>query len=924
MNSMGKHARRVGILVLLLTASVYGQDSPAVGTVTGTVFDAATAAEVRGVAVEVDGDPTKATVTDLNGIFRLELPPGKYRLRLSAENYFETAIDDITVVAGQPTEASTVMSNRSSGTTVDVVETASAVETTAQAMLIERKLSPVVSDSISKEEIRQTIASDAAGAIEKVTGVSIVDDGYVYVRGLGERYSATMLNNAMLPTTDPERRVVPLDLFPSSLIDSIKVLKTYTPDLPGEFSGGLVQLQTVEFPTSSNLTLGMSNSFNTLTTFRPFNTYQGGSRDYFGFDDGTRDLPSLIPPDGRLFPGRYSEQQMQAFGRSFSNNWEPVRTDSMRPGQGLSVAGGNTFKNIGIVGALTFSNSPSYRTELQRYLTIVGQGKSGIFTEYPDFTTSNESMRMGGVLNTAFRLTGNNKLVLRNTWTHDTEKETRQFTGLNGGLDSVIEATRLRWVERGIYSGSVEGEHAVTSLASSLFRWQVTYSKSKRNEPDLRESIRGLRGDGTFAFLSLPQSGLRFFNSLKDEIYEPLGEWSVPFFRGGFSGLVKAGFRGTFRSRDFTARRFRLVPGRADTLDFRLPTNELLRPENISPQGFEIRENTRGTDTYAGNMDVYGTFVMADLAFGPRVRVVGGVRFEDARIKVVTEDPVVPGAIPAIASLNNRDTLPGINVIYALNPSQNLRFGYGRTLSRPDFRELSPFDFTNVLGGFNTVGNPDLQRARIDNFDGRWEWFQGGDQLIAASFFRKEFTDPIEVTIQPTTDLRQSFVNAAGASNQGVELEFRRSLGFLHDRLIPFSVHTNFTFVDSKVDIAPDQALLLTSHSRAMVGQSRYIFNVTTEWTKPAWRSQARFFVNSVSRRITDVGAFGLPDIYQERNTLFDFVYQYQILGDGKWNFRFAAENLGNNHFRWTQGDFIQRSYRTGRTFSVGTSLSLF
>jgi TonB-dependent receptor len=290
----------------------------------------------------------------------------------------------------------------------------------------------------------------------------------------------------------------------------------------------------------------------------------------------------------------------------------------------------------------------------------------------------------------------------------------------------------------------------------------------------------------------------------------------------------------------------------------------------------------------------------------------------------VTEDPVVPGAIPAIASLKNRDALPGVNFIYALNERQNLRFGYGRTLSRPDFRELSPFDFTNVLGGFNTVGNPDLRRARIDNFDGRWEWFLGGDQLIAASFFSKEFTDPIEVTIQPTTDLRQSFVNAAGARNQGVELEFRRNLGFIHSRLAPFSIHSNFTFVDSNVEIAPDQALLLSSQSRPMVGQSRYIFNVTTEWTKPAWRSQARFFVNSVSRRITDVGAFGLPDIYQERNTIFDFVYQYQIIGDGKWNIRFAAENLSNNQFRWTQADFIQRSYRTGRTFSLGTSFSFF
>ena len=165
---------------------------------------------------------------------------------------------------------------------------------------------------------------------------------------------------------------------------------------------------------------------------------------------------------------------------------------------------------------------------------------------------------------------------------------------------------------------------------------------------------------------------------------------------------------------------------------------------------------------------------------GRKWRVVGGVRVEDASINVTTIDPLVPDSVPAIARLDNRDPLPSVNLTYALTSRQNLRLAYARTLSRPDFRELSPFDFTNVLGGFNTVGNPALRRAKIDNYDARWEWFPGGNQVIAASYFYKDFTDPIEVTIQPTTDLRQSFINAAGAKNQGVELEFRRDLGFIH------------------------------------------------------------------------------------------------------------------------------------------------
>jgi TonB-dependent receptor len=291
---------------------------------------------------------------------------------------------------------------------------------------------------------------------------------------------------------------------------------------------------------------------------------------------------------------------------------------------------------------------------------------------------------------------------------------------------------------------------------------------------------------------------------------------------------------------------------------------------------------------------------------------------------VDTIDPLVPGAIPAIAQLQNRDPLPAINVVYAVTSRQNLRFGYGRTLSRPDFRELSPFEFSNVLGGFNTVGNPNLKRASIDNFDARWEWFHGGDQVIAASYFRKEFTDPIEVTVQPTTDLRQSFINAKKATNQGAEFEFRRNLRFIHEKLLPFSVQTNLTLVDSSVELPELSTLLLTSRNRPMVGQSRYIYNIIVDWSKPEWNSDARFYVNTVSRRITDVGTFGLPDIYQESNTFLDFAYQRSFGAEERWSFRITGENLGDTQYLWTQAGLPQRAYRSGRSFSAGISVSIF
>ena len=510
-------------LVLFLTAALSAAAQPT-GTISGNLFDAQSGQPIRNGKVAVVGKPELTVAVNGDGTFKLILPAGKYKLQFTAENYVDTNVDEVEVKAGEVTEASTVLPQKGAVQKVEVVEKVGAVAANAEAMLTERKLASVVSDAISGDEIRKTVASDAAGAVEKVTGVSIVESGYVYVRGLGERYSSTMLNNAMIPTTEPERRVVPLDLFPASLIDSIKVLKTYSPDLPGEFSGGVVQMRTVEFPTARTFRFSANYGINSLTTGKRFGGYRGGSLDSLGFEDGTRQLPSVIPTNRRLIPGAFTDQQFQQFGQAFANNWVLAPTESMRPAQSYSISGGDSFwkGRIGLVGAISFSNHPQRTNEVQRYLRTGGGGRPFVFTNYDNFNSNTESARLGAVLNLSVRLSANHKLMFRNTVTRDTDKEGRQFTGLNGGIDSVIEATRLRWVERGLISTGVEGEHALPKLGSTLLTWQFTYSTSARNEPDLRETIRGQEASGRFSFLPNPDSGIRLFTNLKDKIYEPL------------------------------------------------------------------------------------------------------------------------------------------------------------------------------------------------------------------------------------------------------------------------------------------------------------------------------------------------------------------------------------------------------------------
>ena len=920
---------RIPISLLLTIAAAAQTPATKNGTVAGTVFDATSGRPLPLIQIEIDGITDTRMTTDTDGKFTVSLAPGKHKLRFLGPNHMDATVDDIDVVAGEVTEASTVMQQKGTVTTVDVVEKIGAVASTAESMLTERKLATTVSDSISNEDLRGSPASDAASALEKVTGVSIVDNGYVFVRGLGERYSATMLNNAIIPTTEPERRVVPLDLFPTSFIDNIKILKTYSADLPGEFSGGLVQLQTVEFPTQRSFNVTINYGFNQVSTGKGLGSFPGGGLDSFGVDDGARSLPSIIPNDKRLFVGNFSDSEFQAFGRSFKDSYTPRPVGSARPFQTYSVSGGNTYGRWGLVGALTFSNQPQRFGESRNFLVTGTGGRPQIFSSYPTFTMDNEGARLGGVFNASYRISPSQKIVFRNTLTRDSDKEARVYRGYNGSTNTEIEDSRLRWTERQLFSTAVEGDHAFARLHNSILRWQFTYSRSSRYEPDLRETIRGREpgSTGPYDYLNLPESGTRFFSNLKDNIYEPLIELGTPFFKGNISGLFKVGFRSTTRRRDFGARRFRFFPIRSGTIDFTAPTEEILSEKNIRPDGFVLREVTRGTDRYTADMDIYGGFALVDLAMGPKWRFIGGLRVEDANISVTTIDPLIPGSIPVVANLVNRDPLPSVNVIYALTGKQNLRFGYGRTVNRPDFRELSPFEFTNVVGGYSTVGNPRLLRAKIDNFDARWEWFLGGNQVIAASYFYKKFYDPIEQTYIPTaSELRQSFGNVKGANNQGVELEFRKNLGFVSPKLRAFNAQANVTFVNSDVIIPTDdpQYFQLTSKQRPLVGQSRFIYNVIGEWQKPQWRSQARFYVNSVSRRITDVGTFRLPDIYQERMTFLDFVYQYNLTEKGNWTLRFSAENLTDNQYRYTQADFLVRSFRLGRTYTIGTSYTFF
>jgi TonB-dependent receptor len=366
------------------------------------------------------------------------------------------------------------------------------------------------------------------------------------------------------------------------------------------------------------------------------------------------------------------------------------------------------------------------------------------------------------------------------------------------------------------------------------------------------------------------------------------------------------------RTRDFASRRFRFIPISTSGLDLTSPADQLFTAANIGPK-FELKEETRVTDTYDAEQTVGGFYAMTDLSMSSRARLVGGARIERFDQRVDTFDLFDFEGDPDVirAQLEKTDVFPAVNLVLSLRTDQNLRVGFSQTVNRPEFRELAPYEFTDIVGGRAVIGNPDLQRALIQNVDVRWEMFPGGDQVVAASVFFKHFSDPIERIVEPTAQLRTSFTNAESARNVGIELEARRRFADL------FMVGANYTFVNSEITLTPAAAQVQTSLTRALAGQSENLFNAVAEVGRGS--IVARVLYNFFGKRISDVGSLGLPDIFEDARGSLDAVVS------ARWRalrFRVTAENLTDEEFDFTQGAELQRRYRLGRTvgFSIGVA----
>ncbi|MCI0487191.1 MAG: outer membrane beta-barrel protein [Blastocatellia bacterium] len=904
-----------------------GQQNGRSGKIQGGVYNVASGDLLVKAGVEVVGTGL-TTETGVDGTYSLNLEPGTYTVRFFKQGFKDQTIENVTVAAGQATDLDTTISpvGYELGESVEVK-----AENTNQltAALEDRKSATTISDTLSQREISQDTASSAAGVLQRVPGITLVDR-FVFVRGLGERYSNTSMNDSVLPTTQPDRKVVPMDLVPANLLQSVKILKTFTPDQPGEFSGGLVKLETIDLPKAASLTASYSLGFNSQTHGEDFLAYPGGGRrDFFGFGRSARELPAAIPENeravrGNIFlPGGFTAAQLQALGQSFENVWDP-RVEDARPNQRWSVSGGNAFGKFGLVGALSFKNDLESRDERRIFYRVGSAGSITPRNDY-DYTSSVELARLGLVLNTSYKINGNHQIFFKNFLTNQATDETRIFQGFNDDRRTDLLNTRLRYIEERIYTGQVSGTHILPWFKDNVFAWRYTFSRATLDEPDLRESLYELDPTtGEFIYFNQTQSLFRLFNEMRENIREPAADLSKYWFFSGFSLNTKAGFSLIDRDRVFDSRRFRFAPRSVVGVDFTQRPEQLLQSENINPDLFEIREETRTTDHFDAIHNISAYYLMADFTM-KRWRFIGGARVEYSDQVVQTFEPFRVTSDSSFAKLKDRDVLPSFGVAYALkNGEMNLRAGASRTVTRPQFRELSPFEFTDVTGGFSVVGSPGLVRTLLTNYDVRWEWFFSTNQLLALSVFHKEIDNPIETVIEPTAQLRKSFRNADSARNTGFEIETRKNLGDLWQWLENVSINANYTYVRSDVQIGEQTLVVLTTLDRALVGQAENVFNLVLNHELPRYSFEWRALFNYTGEYIIDVGALGLPDITKHGRPQLDMLFSKGFGTENRLRAEFTMKNLLNRQVDLREGSLPFQVYRNGREYSFGVSYRFF
>ncbi len=865
------------------------------------------------VGIQVVGTSIGA-LSGVDGRFTVTgVPAGTVTLLARRIGYGSKTITGIVVAAGQTVEQNIAMAPAALQLAALTV-TATQERGSVSAALDRQRSAAAIINTVTSEQISKSPDGDAAAAVGRVSGVNVQDGKYVFVRGLGDRYTTSSLNGARLPSPEPERKVVPLDLFPASLIQSITTSKTFTPDQPGDFAGAAVNIQTKEFPAKRTVVMSSSAGYNAAVTGKSTFTAGNQGLDYFAFGGDKRALPSSVRGLGSFTP-QPGQGTVNSVFSTFRNRWSALPTTGTGNGSlGMSVGGSDPIlgQRIGYLLSGNYGVQQNIKTNQVRAYALARGGIDEV--DRFEGTSSGTGVLWGGLANFSTFLGRNTKLSLNNTYNRTSDNDARVESGVSENLGIPLEITRLQYVERMIRSSQLAAEHSLFG-GRQQFDWAATASGVTRREPDRSEIVYSRTGTGPAEWLAIgTESAVRTFGDLDESTYEGQANYRISFFEPGKELKVK--FGGLYRASNRAAENF-VYSAQGFGLD---NAQRRLSPESI----FDGRFTQPGSSalslvplsqggSYTAEDRLASGYLMFTWQARPRLDIITGARLENSTVEVVAT-PTVGSPITTQPKFN--DVLPSLAVTFKATENQNLRFSASQTVARPEYRELAPLRFRDVIGGDNIEGNASLIRSLIRNVDLRWEWFPTRTEVFSVSVFGKQFENPIERVYLATSGTRVvTFQNAESATNYGVELEARTGLAKLASALENVSLFTNATLMQSDITLRPG-LVSATNTNRAMVGQAPYMINGGATWNTSSGSTSATLLYNVIGPRIVDAGVVPLPDVKELPRQVVDFSLRFPLVKGIAG--RFDARNLLDARFRVEQGPVTRESYRTGRIFSFG------
>lgn len=892
------------VLFLIVNFQLFAQT----GTVTGTVKDSTNNETIPTSLVILEGTSFKV-MTDLDGKFTFKnVPAGTYVITAKFSQ-FKLYKQTITVKSNENTEL-TIMLSPNVTVIGPTTVTHTRVKGTQEEVAKDQKENTKVSDGISETAMKAQPAPKASDVLSKVSGASIQDNKFVVVRGLNDRYNAAFLNGAPLPSSESDKKAFTFDIFPSNMLNSLVIYKSGSADQPGEFAGGIIQVNTKTPADSNYQSISIGTSMNTLTTFQNFKDYEGSNLDWLGINNKTRNLSGEIPNsrDFSLLTG--AEKGMLA--KEMTPSWE-LKNRMGLPSMNLQLGLNRYYKfkksEFGFYAAYNYQNTMLTQQTIRREFE---ESSTGVIlrSELID-TNYNQNVMNSAMLNFHFKLNKNHKFNFTNLYSINTDDKVTSRKGVRE-MDNdphIYEKANNRWfTQNNLYSGQLEGHHSLFDKYLKI-HWIGGYSNVQRDVPNMRRMVyqkTGMTEDDTNSVYTaviqnngtIPTAaGNMTWMNTKESIYSMKYNFSIDLTKNRhkdslntnetkkdhFKFELKLGGMHQFRDRDFSARNFgfsRYKPSGSsfDNSLLLLPENEIFNEDHLGLMsnglgGFKLEEATKVSDSYQASSALHAGYIQFDTKFFKKLRVEAGVRVEsyNQKFKYVEFGSNLDKHIDTTVV----DFLPSASIIYSITKKMQVRGSYARSLSRPEFRELAPFAFYNFAMDNIISGNPDLKRAVIDNYDLRFEIYPGKGQLFTVTGFYKNFTNPIEMIMRPGTSGAPElyYTNIPKVNAYGLELEYRMKLDIFmrdsidHKFLSKTTFFTNFAIIKSIVDVS--QVNGSTYSERPLQGQSPYIVNAGLTYADKGWTASISY--NVVGRRIYLVGNSQEPDVWEKERHRIDF-----------------------------------------------------